>query len=348
MSTIDASCPECGAEYKLTSEQLAVAQGQVRCGACMTIFQAVPSPSPSIDEQVLVDDVLIDDTLHDETILIQDDESLGEMSSELSRTSAIDRSGEGNFYDDSDTVDVVEREEENFVDESWTKDLMDEAEELPEPPKPKAQDATNIDDFADEIKLKQPDYNDIGFDETDKSGLLNRITPEPLELKVVRDHSSMINLFLSLTLVMLVIASIFQVLYFQVDTLGRKPEWRKTYASFCQLTACELPDQYSIHDITAGSTHQKDHNIYQGALLVETVITNHAKFRQPFPNIDVYFKNMKDEVVAARSFKPSEYLRGVIATSKTMPKRQPIHVALEVNDPGIDATGYELKLSYPK
>ena len=82
--------------------------------------------------------------------------------------------------------------------------------------------------------------------------------------------------------------------------------------------------------------------------MVETVITNHAKFRQPFPNIDVYFKNMKDEIVAARSFKPSDYLRGVIATSKTMPKRQPIHVALEVNDPGIDATGYELKLSYPK
>ena len=76
-------------------------------------------------------------------------------------------------------------------------------------------------------------------------------------------------------------------------------------------------------------------------------MTNHAKFRQPFPNIDVYFKNMQDKVIAARSFEPSEYLRGVIATSKTMPVRQAIYLSLELDDPGSKATGYEIKLSYP-
>ena len=56
---------------------------------------------------------------------------------------------------------------------------------------------------------------------------------------------------------------------------------------------------------------------------------------------------MDDQVIAARSVKPSEYLRGSIATSKTMPVRQSIHLAIEINDPGDEATGYEVKLSYP-
>ena len=350
MSTIDASCPECGAEYKLTSEQLAVAQGQVRCGACMNIFQAVPSVAAAIaepeTEEVFGDEEEVFDDASDDVVIIQDDASNVESLSDSMSNSLINRSGEGNFFEDDASVDVIAEEEP--VDESWVQDLMDEAEELPEPPVSKAQDASNIDDFAAEIQLKQSDYNNLGFDENDKAGLLSRITPEPLELKVVRDHSSAINLFFSLLLVTLVIITAFQVLYFQADTLGRKPEWRKTYTEFCKLAKCELPEQYSIKDISAGSTHQKQHSVYQGALIVETVITNHAKFRQPFPNIDIYFKNMKDEVIAARSFMPSEYLRGAIATSKTMPVRQPIHLALEVNDPGVNATGYEVKLSYPK
>lgn len=354
MSKIETSCPECGAEYQLTPEQLAVAQGQIRCGVCMNIFQAIPSPAEetialdnNADDTPIQDNDIIDDSVFDDDTLIQDDDtSLPELSKELNN-SLINKSGEGNFFSDNDDVDILQREEAE-VDESWTKDLMDQADEISEPAKTKSQDANNIDDFTDSLKLKQSNYNDIGFDENDKSDLLNRITPEPLEFRVGRDHSGIIGLFFSFAMIVLLIAAVFQTLYFQVDTLGRRPELRSVYASLCQLAPCQLPKQYNIKDLSAGSTHQKEHNIYQGALLVETVITNHAKFRQPFPHIDIYFKNMNDEIVAARSFKPSEYLRGNISTSKTMPVRQPIHLALELNDPGINATGYEVKLSYPE
>ncbi len=355
MSTVDAKCPNCGAEYKLTPEQLSVAQGQVRCGACMTIFQAIPDaqapldvqPTPqSLDDEggLVSDDELISDG--DDDILIKDETREFEAISDDLQNLGIDKSGEGNFFEDTESVDVVEQEEDlQHVDESWAEDLMDEADELPDPPK---DDASNIDEFADAVKLKQPvSYDEVDLGDDDKAGLLGRITPEPLELKVHRDHSAIINLFFSLALVFLVIGLVFQLMYFTVDTVGRKPEWRSTYASFCKMASCTLPEQYDVREISAGSTHQKSHNLYEGALIFETVITNHAKFRQPFPNIDIFFKNMDDKVIAARSVKPSEYLRGAIATSKTMPIRQPIHLAIEINDPGVKATGYEVKLSYP-
>jgi hypothetical protein len=313
----------------------------------MTIFQAVPNPLPEVTAESLDDEVIIDDILMDDVVDESEDLGLGTLTDEFAapNASGIDKSGEGNFFEDSDNVDVVIQEE--LVDESWANDLLEEQENEPAPAPPKSHDANNIDDFADEIQLKQTDDNDLGFDQNDKSSLLNRITPEPLELKVVRDHSGIVNFLLSLSFVVFLLAAIAQTLYFQVDTLGRKPELRSTYQVFCQLAQCTLPEQFSIKDISAANTHQKQHNVYQDALTIDTVITNHAKFRQPFPHIEVYFKNMQDKVIAARSFEPNDYLRGAIATSKTMPVRQPIHLVLELDDPGSKATGYEIKLSYP-
>ena len=35
---LTATCPQCGTRFRVTVEQLAVANGRVRCGACLTIF----------------------------------------------------------------------------------------------------------------------------------------------------------------------------------------------------------------------------------------------------------------------------------------------------------------------
>ena len=43
--TIIAQCPSCESRYKVTSGQLKVAQGQVRCGRCLTVFEAIPLTS---------------------------------------------------------------------------------------------------------------------------------------------------------------------------------------------------------------------------------------------------------------------------------------------------------------
>ena len=32
------TCPNCGTRFKVTESQLQVAKGQVRCGACLTVF----------------------------------------------------------------------------------------------------------------------------------------------------------------------------------------------------------------------------------------------------------------------------------------------------------------------
>ncbi|WP_197486112.1 MJ0042-type zinc finger domain-containing protein, partial [Oleiphilus sp. HI0061] len=34
-------CPHCKASFKVSEEQLSAANGRVRCGACMNIFDAI-------------------------------------------------------------------------------------------------------------------------------------------------------------------------------------------------------------------------------------------------------------------------------------------------------------------
>lgn len=49
--TIIAQCPSCESRYKVTSGQLKVAQGQVRCGRCLTVFEAIPPTSKKTANQ---------------------------------------------------------------------------------------------------------------------------------------------------------------------------------------------------------------------------------------------------------------------------------------------------------
>jgi hypothetical protein len=107
-----------------------------------------------------------------------------------------------------------------------------------------------------------------------------------------------------------------------------------------------LPEQYAIADIKATNLTVKSHPHYRGALMVDAIIINHADIMQPFPNIQLLFTDTEEHVVAARSFKPSEYLRGELASTEMMPANQSIHIALELNDPGENATGYSVSLSY--
>ena len=34
-------CPNCGTQFRVTENQLSIASGRVRCGACLTVFQGI-------------------------------------------------------------------------------------------------------------------------------------------------------------------------------------------------------------------------------------------------------------------------------------------------------------------
>lgn len=138
-----------------------------------------------------------------------------------------------------------------------------------------------------------------------------------------------------------------QYLYFNFNTLARG-ELRPWLAQACGLLGCQLPPQNDSARIRTGSLIVRSHPTVSGALAVDAIITNLAPFAQPYPELVLQFTDMDGKPVAGRRFQPADYLGGELTGSRLMPIGQPIHIGLEVRDPGPKAVNYLLAVSPPQ
>lgn len=135
-----------------------------------------------------------------------------------------------------------------------------------------------------------------------------------------------------------------QYLYFNFDNLARG-QLRPWLAQACGAIGCQLPPQSDPEHIRTGSLIVRSHPTVSGALAVDAIITNLAPFAQPYPELVLQFTDMEGKPVAGRRFMPNEYLAGELTGSRLMPIGQPIHIGLEVRDPGPKAVNYLLAVS---
>lgn len=135
-----------------------------------------------------------------------------------------------------------------------------------------------------------------------------------------------------------------QYLYFNFNNLARG-ELRPWLANACDLIGCLLPAQSDPAHIRTGSLIVRSHPTTRGALAVDAIITNLAPFAQPYPELVLQFTDINANPVAGRRFHPAEYLGGELKGSHLMPIGQPIHIGLEVKDPGPRAVNYLLAVS---
>ena len=94
--TLIAECPSCQTRFRVTVEQLAVADGRVRCGACLAVFDAweaeVPGESVAVGDDP--SDVLLQDagTTESASATGEDGPSpTGELDTELATGATVDR-----------------------------------------------------------------------------------------------------------------------------------------------------------------------------------------------------------------------------------------------------------------
>lgn len=69
---MQANCPNCGTIFRLTEDQLSVANGKVRCGLCHTVFTArsIDDESPDTDPEV-IDNHIEEDELNSPDLIAQ-------------------------------------------------------------------------------------------------------------------------------------------------------------------------------------------------------------------------------------------------------------------------------------
>lgn len=382
MSEIQANCPHCGTSFSVALAQLSVANGHVRCGVCMKVFKAgeapaeeetfiaeepisnkSPSPISALDDDASIEAWIKKNqktantnthgpvTAPDVDIPMESLRFDDEISDVFEDLKPAPKPGSKDFTADlDDDFAIPAYAAKNDVDDSdhlvgnFSDSLNKKA-----PPKPKRsnrQQNFNSNEAADDPFASDgfaEDFDDpFAIDHDDEP--LVHVVLGSTEIEEVQTLESRLNgkklwPILSAVFSLLLVC---QLLIKNFDELAIEPSYRGFYSVFCSIGICELPALQNVNSIRASNLIVRPHPKRQGALIVDAIINNKAPFPQDFPNLLLSFSNIQGKVIASREFKPSEYLQGELKGMQTMPSQSPLHLSMEVVDPGKDALSYQL------
>ena len=175
------------------------------------------------------------------------------------------------------------------------------------------------------------------------------LSEDPLELQWQKSRSSWgKRLLWSLLVLIAALTLAGQYVAYHFDELARQDAYRPWFQQFCPVAGCEVPSKVDIALIKSSNLVVRSHPQFSGALIVDAIIYNRAPFSQPFPLLELRFADLDGKLIASRRFKPSEYLSGDLAGQSDMPPQTPIHIALDILDPGSKAVNYSLSFQSPE
>jgi predicted Zn finger-like uncharacterized protein len=208
-------------------------------------------------------------------------------------------------------------------------------------PLTKAADAVDPDERP---RRKRPRAEALVHDE-----VLQDLEDDPLHLYAQKRPASLGRRLLWLLLVLIAAAGLAgQYIAYQFDELARQDAYRPWFQQLCPTLGCTVPSRVDIAHIKSSNLVVRSHPEFAGALVVDAIIYNRATFSQPFPLLELRFADLNGGLIASRRFKPAEYLSGELAGVSEMPSQTPIHISLDILDPGNKAVNYSLSFHSPE
>ncbi|WP_248485917.1 DUF3426 domain-containing protein [Pseudomonas sp. CYM-20-01] len=179
--------------------------------------------------------------------------------------------------------------------------------------------------------------------------LLQDLEDDPLHLYAHKRPTGLGRRLVWLLLVLIAAAGLAgQYIAYQFDDLARQDAYRPWFQQLCPTLGCTVPSRVDIAHIKSSNLVVRSHPDFAGALVVDAIIYNRATFSQPFPLLELRFADLNGNLIASRRFKPAEYLSGELAGVSEMPSQTPIHISLDILDPGNKAVNYSLSFHSPE
>ena len=358
-------CPNCKTRFVVSEAQLNAASGNVRCGSCMKVFfaadnqaDAEASSESATDNQTnestdIQADANSENIIESQNQNVDTDQSNKQASpaeqfAELEPSNASakeitndwlsqllpEKSANLNQQDEADTEQPVDGDnQQNDLDNNGTNPVTEDLDEY------------------NQSRLYEDGRIEPSMQTIDSVEALNRIQTQPVEI-AAHDERALASvggklhkvIGAALCGVMLLLLS-GQWMLNHPDDFQNHPRWQGSYQWACKLSQCT--PAISANDYQTQSLMVYDHPERDNALIVETVIFNANNNSLPFPLIELLFTDAAGNTKAYRRFTASEYLHGELLGVDEMAAATPIHIALEIKDPGADAVNYTVKLIAP-
>jgi len=309
-------CPACNTSFRVTLEQMEMASGAVRCGACLRIFQA--------NEQMVEDHEAAD---------VEDSQS-------DPPECGIDEI-HAKYWQDFDL----------YIEEIFTTLQSPKEADHAEESQPYRDGSFNADLSEDDLsKDDLSEDREVSLDSERQDLVLTEMVsrldleddPENLVGKQVAQLDTHPAWFVALPV--LVISGFLQFAWFNHGVYAQQAEYRPWYLIVCSWIGCELPEYSNKADLSTSNLIVRSHPDVEGALIIDAIVRNSARYRQRFPFLQLQFQDIDGNPVAQRRFNPENYLAGELRGLRFIPGNTEVRFSLEIVDPGKNALGYNLEM----
>lgn len=253
-------------------------------------------------------------------------------------------------------------------DEAWAKDMLAEIEQ-DEKPAPlnlnEVEDAREIfKDFSNPVDVDAA-RRDLGFDRPDpfaakdlgekrgdstgaRAEMIAHIEPLPVEMSSGQaeqtvDWKSIV--LLNTAAVVLLLLLLVQYVGFNFSSLAKSNTTRPYMQALCGVVGCALPAVENWRYVKIQNLVVRKHPQAEDGLAVDAILLNVTGHELPFPQLELYFSDLAKTPVASRRFSPAEYLSGELSGQTQIPPGRPVHIALEIVNPGEDAVNWTLQVA---
>jgi predicted Zn finger-like uncharacterized protein len=298
-------CPHCQAVFRVTTAELTLSDGQVRCGECLTVFNGMDSLSvlPPEDEQ-------------------PQDKDREHARQEAREARRLSRASLGEVTEPLQIQTTAPPDDPEAPGEN--PETPAEA-----PPEPVAE------------KPQTPPPATLSLT-TPRSA--PRVLQEELEASTAAPNRRAIvgTLALGGLCALLIGLLSLQVLYHERERLGAYPELAPTVNWLCARLNCATPERRDPDAFQITQRNIYTHPNAQGALMIQASFINQAGFSQPPPVVELSFRDLQGGLLAVRRFSPEQYLPPGLAPDN-IPPREGLDFSLEILDPGPRAVAYEFR-----
>jgi predicted Zn finger-like uncharacterized protein len=307
-------CPNCQTTFRVTTQILLVADGQVRCGRCQTQFDALErlidenEPAEHAARSPRTTQTPAAERIEVEEPAAQEDITLEGRHIEISGRYRMPDSPAGQPQMREETVE--EWVEIDDIDDEVTNDagMIEVAEAEP---------------YEAEIETEQEP------EEVEPEEDLLAAPPRPPVAPVWKILAGPLVLLLAI-----------QFVHTYRHALARHPRLGPAIVSLYGALGVNLQPDWDLHAYEIVQWHLGSDPAMPGTLKVRASLKNVASFAQPYPLLKLVLEDRWGERVREREFDPSEYLDPATAPDRLLAPAQQATATVSIVDPGPDAEGF--------
>jgi predicted Zn finger-like uncharacterized protein len=330
-------CPNCQTTFRVTTEILRVADGQVRCGRCQTQFdalerlinenEAAPEQSvrtardrmPAAMFQASPRDIEVEEPA------AQEDITLEGRHIEISGRYRLPDSVRGEPQMREETV-------EEWVEIDDVEDVAEEAAVI------EVDEAQVDEDVLDELAEEAVAEDEQPIEVAEEAPLEAEAEPE-LDLLAPPRPAPVPRIWKILVGPLVLLLAI-QFVHTYRHTLARHPRLGQAIMGIYGALGANLQPDWNLHAYEILQWHLGSDPAIPGTLKVRASLKNVASFAQPYPLLKLVLEDRWGESVREREFEPADYLDPATAPDRLLGPAQQATATISIVDPGTDAEGF--------